>query len=165
MVQQAGCASGVQRVRLAFESMNAHKILIVEDNLAVQRAYQHKLEARGYTVLIAIDGSEAVHEMRRQRPDLLLVDLNLPDKDQFSPVQWDGFTVIEWMHRLHADHHVPFLVLTSSKDPRHRERAEKLGAAAFFHKSADFREVLDAIDKVFATAKPKPEAGAGGGTP
>jgi DNA-binding NarL/FixJ family response regulator len=94
--------------------------------------------------------------MRLARPDLLLVDLNLPDKDTFSPVQWDGFTVVEWMHHLHSNHSVPFIMLTSSKDPAHRTKAMALGAAGFFNKSEDFQGVITLIQTILGGTGPAP---------
>jgi DNA-binding response OmpR family regulator len=139
-------------------------ILVVDDNLVVQTACKRKLEARGFKVEVAADGSGAVHSMRATRPDLLLVDLDLPEKDTFSPVRWDGFTVVEWMHRLHADRQVPFVMLTSSRDPAHRTKALALGAAGFFHKSVDFQEVIAVIEKVLAGAPAQPAPPTGSGT-
>jgi CheY-like chemotaxis protein len=133
-------------------------ILVVDDNLVVQTACKRKLESRGFKVEVAADGASSVHMMRLARPDLLLVDLDLPDKDTFSPVQWDGFTVIEWMHRLHSNHSVPFIMLTSSRDPAHRTKAMAHGAAGFFTKSEDFQGVITLIESILTS--PGPAAGA-----
>jgi DNA-binding response OmpR family regulator len=137
----------------------AKTILVVDDNLVVQTACKRKLEARGFKVEVAADGSDAVHSLRATRPDLLLVDLDLPEKDTFSPLRWDGFIVVEWMHRLHTDKRVPFVMLTSSRDPAHRMKALALGAAGFFHKSADFQEVIAAIEQALADAPGQPAPG------
>ncbi len=56
-------------------------ILIVDDDQAIIRILRSYLEQAGYHVLSAYDGAQAIHILRNQQPDLLVLDLMLPDKD------------------------------------------------------------------------------------
>src|SRR5919107_5209627 len=57
----------------------ARKILIVEDNVLNMKLFNDLLEAHGYTVLQAMDGLEALRIVREHRPDLILMDIQLPE--------------------------------------------------------------------------------------
>jgi two-component system cell cycle response regulator DivK len=56
-------------------------VLIVEDNEASRDALARRLERRHYTVLLAVDGRQGVSAARASKPDLILMDLGLPDID------------------------------------------------------------------------------------
>ena len=134
--------------------MSKQLILVIDDNPIVQSVYKRKLEALGYEVITAKDGAGAVQQLRANGPDLALVDLTLPDTDAMSPVQWDGFVVVEWMKRLHANKKVPFIVVTASQSPANREKAMSAGAAAYFNKSAPFEEIAAAVKAALEIAAP-----------
>ena len=55
------------------------RILLVDDEADIVELLEYNLRQSGYTVVTARDGNTALAEVRRQRPDLLLLDLNLPD--------------------------------------------------------------------------------------
>ena len=57
------------------------KILVVDDELHIQRFLRHSLEASGYTVTLADRGSTALRAIASQSPDLVILDLGLPDLD------------------------------------------------------------------------------------
>ncbi|MBI3881327.1 MAG: response regulator [Verrucomicrobia bacterium] len=144
--------------------MNKHKILVIDDNPIVQSVYKRKLEALGYDVMTANDGAGAVSQIRANGPDLALVDLTLPDHDGMSPVQWDGFIVVEWMKRLHLEKKIPFIVVTASQSPANREKALSVGASAYFNKSVPFEEIAAAIKTALENAAPTVPATPAGGT-
>lgn len=60
------------------------RILVVDDDKEIARLLRSYLEQAGYAVLVAHDGGAALHTLRRERPDLLLLDLMLPDKDGWA---------------------------------------------------------------------------------
>ena len=62
----------------------SERILVVDDDKEITRLLRSYLEQAGYSVLVANDGGTALHALRRERPDLLLLDLMLPDKDGWS---------------------------------------------------------------------------------
>ena len=76
------------------------KILVVDDDLIIQRTVMHALEEKRYQVFTAADISEALAMVRREKPDLILLDLTFPfnPSDMGGPLR-DGFFVIEWLRR------------------------------------------------------------------
>nr|WP_322800364.1 response regulator [Thermoflexus sp.] len=78
--------------------MSGKRILIVDDERAIRRFLRLILEAHGYAVLEAVDGQEALQLTATQRPDLLLLDLGLPDIDGVEVLrrlrEWTGVPVI-----------------------------------------------------------------------
>ena len=62
----------------------AQRILIVDDDPKITRLLRASLEQAGYRVLIAYDGETALHALRRERPDLVVLDLMLPDRDGWN---------------------------------------------------------------------------------
>jgi CheY-like chemotaxis protein len=96
-----------ERVPMPILVAMAASVLIVDDHAGFRSAARRLLELEGYTVVgEAADGLSAIEEARRLRPDLVLLDIQLPDVD--------GFEVCE---RLSRDGDPPAVVLTSSRDP------------------------------------------------
>src|SRR5689334_12871467 len=76
------------------------KILIVDDSLIILKTLSIKLKAAGYQVFTAVDGSEAVSTVRRERPHLILLDIGFPpDVGHGGGVAWDGFLIMTWLRR------------------------------------------------------------------
>ena len=69
------------------------RILVVDDDREVVRLIRAYLEQAGFEVLAAYDGDTAVHVIRRERPDLLLLDLMLPGKDGWETVSYTHLTL------------------------------------------------------------------------
>ena len=93
--------------------MSAKKILVVEDDRPSAAILAYKLKASGYSVVVAPDGASAVTMVRAEKPDLMILDLGLPSKDPFSGPNWDGFGVIDWLHRTRPDEAIPTIVVTA----------------------------------------------------
>src|SRR5690349_7763955 len=97
--------------------MNPKRILVVDDNLVFVRSLSMKLKSKGYDVLTAMDGGEAVSAARKEKPDLILLDISFPpDVGHGGGVPWDGFLIIEWLHRIDEASTVPIIVI-SGGDP------------------------------------------------
>ena len=125
--------------------------LIVDDNEVILKTLALKLSANGYHVATALDGSEALAIVRRQRPDVILLDIGFPpDVAHGGGVPWDGFLIIEWFNRMAEAKGVPIIIITASEDAQYKKRALASGAAAFFHKPFDNDELLTTIEKVLA---------------
>jgi CheY-like chemotaxis protein len=123
-------------------------ILVVDDNEIVIKTISLKLQGAGYKVLSAMDGTEAVSLVRREKPDLILLDLTFPP--EIMGVPWDGFRIMQWFGRLEAARQIPILVITGNEDPKMQERASKFGAVAFFHKPLDHDDLLKTIRETLA---------------
>ncbi len=125
------------------------KILVVDDDQVVLKAFTIKLKASNYEVLTAIDGSSAVNLVRTRQPDAILLDINFPD--DFSCVSWDGFRIMEWLNRLEGVVKVPIFVITSGHPDKYLARARELGAVAFFRKPVVHEELLAALERLFSS--------------
>ena len=113
--------------------MNAKRVLVVEDDRDFQRGLVIRLKANGYEVLCATDGVQAIGIARRDKPDLILLDIGLPGGD--------GYVVMDRLRLLNGAT-TPILVL-SAKDPAtHREKALAAGASVFFHKPVENHVLL-----------------------
>ena len=107
-------------------------VLVVDDDPLFLKLTGTQLEQEGFTVMTAQDGCEAIEIARKQHPNLLVLDVNLPH--DVSGVPWNGYRVISWMQRFESMKHIP-VVMTSSGDPATITRqALNSGATAFFHK-------------------------------
>jgi CheY-like chemotaxis protein len=121
----------------------AKKILVVDDNEIVIKTITLKLRGAGYQVITAMDGSEAVAMARKEKPDLILLDISFPA--DVGSVPWDGFRIMEWFHRLDAAKKIPIIIITGSEDPKFRDRATAAGAVAFFQKPIEHDYLLKVI--------------------
>ncbi len=141
--------------------MSRKKILVVDDSLLILKVMTMKLSANGYDVLTAEDGGTAVSAVRRERPDLILLDLSFPpDVAHGGGVPWDGFLIMTWLRRLEEGKNVPIIVITGGDPAKCKDRALAAGAVSFFHKPINNDELLAVIRQTLgeAPAAPAPPA-------
>jgi len=120
--------------------MLKQRILIVDDDKSIVKILRGYLEQSGFEVLMAHDGETAVHTLRRERPDLLLLDLMLPDRDG-----WDITRLIRADETL-VD--TPIIMLTARAEDSDKIIGLELGADdyvtkpfnAFVHNCDERRE-------------------------
>ena len=113
-------------------------LLIVEDNEASRDALARRLERRGYTILVAADGHQAVSIGRSAKPDLILMDLGLPGIDG-----WDATAHL----KMDAEtRHIPIIVLSAHAMPNDRHQALAAGGDDFDSKPVVFDRLLEKID-------------------
>ena len=132
----------------------AKKILVVDDNEIILKTVSLKLQGAGYQVITAMDGAEAVAAARREAPDLVMLDISFPP--DVGGVEWDGFRIMEWFHRLDAAKKIPVIVITGSEEPKTKERATAAGAVAFFQKPLEHDYLLKVVRATLGEAAPKP---------
>src|SRR5260370_42561299 len=88
--------------------MTQKKILVVDDSMVIRKTLSMKLKASGYQVLEAADGSAAVSIIRREKPDLILLDISFPpDVGAGGGGAWDGFLIMGWVDRVAEPKHNP----------------------------------------------------------
>lgn len=120
------------------------KVLVVDDDPLFLKLAGTQLEHEGFDVITAKDGCEAIEIARKQKPNLMLLDVNLPQ--DFAGVAWDGFRVISWMKRFDSLKNIP-VVMTSGGDPAQNTRAAlSSGATAFFHKRMSQSHLLTLVN-------------------
>jgi len=122
------------------------KILIADDNVIVLKTVAIKLKSAGYEVRTAMDGSTAISCVRRERPDLIILDIHFPaDILRAGGISWDGFLILDWLRRIDEVRDTPIIFITSGEPAKFREKAMSAGAVAFFQKPIDQEEMLNVI--------------------
>jgi CheY-like chemotaxis protein len=117
--------------------MTSKKILIVEDDADVRLGYSVLLRANHYDTCFAADASAALGEARKQRPDLILLDLGLP--------AGDGFVVLNRLQAIPNLASIPVIVVSGRNLQGNKERALNAGARAFVQKPWNDNELLALI--------------------
>jgi two-component system, cell cycle response regulator DivK len=118
-------------------------ILLVEDNEASRDALARRLERRGYSVLTAIDGHQAVSVAQEARPDLILMDLGMPGMDG-----WDATAAL----KTSADtRYIPIIVLSAHAMPNDRHQALAAGGDDFDTKPVQFDRLLGKIEALLSS--------------
>jgi two-component system cell cycle response regulator len=143
--------------------MSRKKILVVDDSLLILRLMSIKLTANGYDVVTAEDGGTAVSTVRKEKPDLILLDLSFPpDVGHGGGVAWDGFLIMEWLQRLEEARNIPIIVITGGDPAKFKDRALAAGAVSFFHKPIENDALLTVIRQTLGenTVETQPSAGA-----
>ena len=110
------------------------RILVVDDDREIARLLRSYLEQAGYSVKVAHRGEEALHTLRRERPDLLLLDLMLPDRDG-----WD------LTRHIRADENLatlPIIMITARVEDTDKILGLELGADDYITKPFNPREVV-----------------------
>jgi CheY-like chemotaxis protein len=113
-------------------------LLIVEDHEASRDALARRLERRGYTILVAVDGHQAVSIGRSAKPDLILMDLGLPGID--------GWNATAHLKMDAETQHIPIIVLSAHAMPNDRHQALAAGGDDFDSKPVVFDRLLEKID-------------------
>ena len=124
----------------------AQQILVVDDDREIVRVLRAYLEREGYQVHTAYSGEEALHSVRRDRPDLILLDLMLPDRDG-----WDLTRVVRSDTGLR---HIPIIMLTARTEEADRVLGLELGADDYVSKPFSPREVVARVRAVLRRAAP-----------
>jgi len=136
--------------------MNRKKVLLVDDNVVDRRALSTKLNASGYDVLLAEDGAVAIRTARREKPDLIVLDISFPpDVGHGGGVPWDGFLILSWLRRLEEAKDTPVVFVTGLDPVKYKARALAAGAISFFHKPFSSEELLAAIRQHLDKPAPK----------
>ena len=112
---------------------NHQRLLIVDDDALVRGSLAAVLESEGFVVDEAQNGIEAVTRAIEHRPDLVLLDLNMP--------HWDGWTAFSQLDRVTPL--LPVIVITAR--PNQYEKAVKLGVDAFMEKPLNIPILVGAI--------------------
>jgi two-component system, OmpR family, KDP operon response regulator KdpE len=107
------------------------RVLAVDDDAAMLRTLSINLRARGYEVLVAADGRTALQAVREDAPDVVMLDLGLPDLD--------GVTVLRQLREVSR---VPVLVVTARATSEDKVEALDLGADDYVTKPFDLEELF-----------------------
>jgi DNA-binding response OmpR family regulator len=121
--------------------MGKKKILIVEDESTLQKALTEFLEEEGFEVFSALDGEIGVALAKKEKPDLVLLDIILPKKD--------GYEVLEDLKGNEETKNIPVILLTNLESPEDIDRAFEKGASTYLVKSNyKLEEVVGKIKEI-----------------
>ncbi len=116
------------------------KILVVEDNEENRDSLSRRLQRRGFEVLVAVDGRVGVELAKAEKPDLILMDMNMPEVDG-----WEATRQVKADPSLAE---VPVIALTAHAMTGDRERAMDAGCTDYHTKPIEFPKLLAQIEAI-----------------
>jgi two-component system KDP operon response regulator KdpE len=117
--------------------MNKKKILIVDDDQDLLKALRVLLNAQGYATVFATNAALSIDTAMREIPDLILLDLGLPDGI--------GLTVMERLQQIDSLSSIPVIVITGRPQHIYKDVALVAGAKGFLQKPVDNAELFSAV--------------------
>lgn len=119
------------------------KILIVDDERDYLNLMRLRLQSNKYEVITARNGIEALEKVDACKPDVVLLDILMPDMD--------GITVLKKIRA--KDKKIPIFIITAFSNEERRKLAEELNVNGVMDKTADFKEEIENIQKVLKSAR------------
>lgn len=120
----------------------AKSILVVEDNELNMKLFHDLLEAQGYNVLQSRDGMEALKVARMHKPDLILMDIQLPEVS--------GLEVTKWLKEDEELRSIPVIAVTAFAMKGDEEKIREGGCEAYISKPISVVNFLETVEKFLA---------------
>ena len=121
--------------------MGKARILVVEDNIDNYELVRFILERAGYDVFLAMNGRDGVGAARSQKPDLILMDLTMPEMD--------GWLAAEKLKADESTKTIPLIALSAHTLPSERKRALEAGCDGYVSKPIHMAGFLEVIEQAF----------------
>lgn len=118
-------------------------ILAVDDSEDMRELLQRLLERAGYRVVVAEDGQASLTQAKQHHPDLILMDLSLPDMD--------GWEAVRHLRKMHEFRTTPIIAVTAHVSPQEEERAMAAGCTAHIGKPFATRVLLQEVARLLAS--------------
>lgn len=117
-------------------------VMVVDDSVTVRKVTSRLLERHGYHVITAKDGVDAVGKLEDSKPDIMLLDIEMP--------RMDGYEVASLVrHNPHLED-IPIIMITSRTGEKHRERAFQIGVNCYMGKPFQEQELLGTVSELIA---------------
>jgi two-component system, chemotaxis family, chemotaxis protein CheY len=116
------------------------KILAVDDTRALRNMLAACLKKGGHEVLVACDGEEALSQLRRHKPDMVITDLNMP--------RMNGLEFIEAARRIPEGQSLPILLLTTETAQALKDKAREVKATGWLTKPFDPNHILSLVSQL-----------------
>ncbi len=113
-------------------------IMVVDDSITVRKVTARFLKRQGLEVLTAKDGFDAIAQLQKQVPDLLLLDVEMP--------RMDGYELATQVRNNQEWEEIPIIMVTSRTGVKHREKADKIGINRYLGKPYTENELLENIN-------------------
>jgi len=117
-------------------------VMVVDDSVTVRKVTSRLLERHGYEVVLAKDGLDAITKLEDVRPDIMLLDIEMP--------RMDGFEVASLVRHNPNLVGLPIIMITSRTGEKHRERAFQIGVNAYMGKPFQEQQLLETIAELLA---------------
>jgi two-component system cell cycle response regulator DivK len=127
--------------------MSKGRILVVEDNMDNYELVRFVLERAGYDVFLAMNGRDGVAAARLQKPDLILMDLTMPEMD--------GWVAAEKLKGDEITKSIPLYALSAHTLPSDRKRALEAGCDGYISKPIHMAGFLDVVERALGRKKEK----------
>jgi CheY-like chemotaxis protein len=122
------------------------KILLADDSLTIQKVVELTFSDSEYELVCVSNGQKALEKVREERPDLILADVVMPEKN--------GYEVCEAIKGDPATARIPVVLLSGTFEPFDRERAERIGADAIVSKPFDSQQLLAQVEALLDRVPP-----------
>ena len=131
----------------AEKSKERLNVMIVDDSVTVRKVTTRLMERHGFEVSTAKDGIDALSQLQEIRPDIMLLDIEMP--------RMDGFEVLRSVRRDELLKDLPIIMITSRTGEKHKQQAMELGVNQYLGKPFQEANLLATIEEVLAAAKLK----------
>ncbi|MFN3587422.1 MAG: response regulator, partial [Moraxellaceae bacterium] len=131
----------------AADTRRTRQVMVVDDSVTVRKVTSRLLERHGYDVLLAKDGMDAIAKLEDARPDIMLLDIEMP--------RMDGFEVASLVRHNPNLEDLPIIMITSRTGEKHRERAFQIGVNAYMGKPFQEEQLLETIGELLAASLAK----------
>ena len=122
---------------------NGAKILIAEDDKFLSKVLSDKFSRKNYNVIVASDGIEAVNKIKSEIPDMVLLDLIMPNKN--------GFEILEEVKTDAKYKDIPVIILSNLGQKKDVERGKKLGVVDYLVKSnTPINDIVKKVEEILA---------------
>jgi DNA-binding response OmpR family regulator len=121
------------------------KILVVDDGRTMVKIIVKDLEALGHEVLAAYDGQEGLIAARKEKPDLIILDLNLP--------KINGYMVCRMLKYDEAYKHIPIIMITARNSDADKWTGIEVGADAYLTKPIRAEDLAEKVREMLASPK------------
>lgn len=120
-----------------------HKVLLVDDEVDFIQPLAFWLQFKGYEVVVAFDGKNALQKLKEEKPDIIFMDLNMP-----------GMSGVEAVGMIRGlDPEVPVIIISAYIDEERIKEVLSCGISGVFYKGADFQEGLTLLETTLRTHK------------
>jgi CheY-like chemotaxis protein len=121
--------------------MSEGRILIVEDNMDTYQLMRFVLERNGYITLLAMNGRDGMNAARKQKPDLILMDISMPEMD--------GLEAARRIRQDPVSASIPMIAVTAHALPGDRQRALEAGCTDYITKPINLAELVEVVNRAF----------------
>jgi chemosensory pili system protein ChpA (sensor histidine kinase/response regulator) len=116
--------------------------MVVDDSITMRKASGNLLKRLGFEVMTAKDGVDALSQLHEQKPDVILLDVEMP--------RMDGFEFASIVRKDEAFRHLPIVMITSRTGQKHRDRAREIGVNEYLGKPYQEEELVNTLQSLLS---------------